>query len=126
MSDSSEFVTNNLKISGHASQASVYVVAVCFTVLSCLVVLARLLTRIMIVRQPGLDDAFIAAACVGNVLYVGRASTLTNRQVFSTIMAVSICKQGMPSSSHLIASTTLLTDRNSSIRNGSSYVVIGT
>ncbi|KAK5110883.1 hypothetical protein LTR85_000693 [Meristemomyces frigidus] len=64
MADTSKLITNNIKISGHASQSSVYGVTIFFTVVSCLVVLARLLTRMLIVRQPGADDAFISAACV--------------------------------------------------------------
>ncbi|KAK5111850.1 hypothetical protein LTR85_011748 [Meristemomyces frigidus] len=65
-----------MTLSGHASQSSIYGTTIAFTMLAALVVVARLITRIAIVRRPGLDDAFITLGCV-----------------FSVAMGVSICKQ---------------------------------
>lgn len=67
-----------MAISGHATQPAIYGTVVAFTIVSGLVVTARLVTRMAIIRQPGLDDLFITIGCV-----------------FTIAMAAAICMQGM-------------------------------
>ena len=62
--------------SGHTSQPAIYGTTIAFTVLACITVLLRLLTRLFIARKAGWDDIFISVAAV-----------------FTILLAVSICKQ---------------------------------
>lgn len=54
-------------MSGHASGAAVVGSTVALVALAAAVVLARLATRVFLVRAAGLDDAFIAAALLCSV-----------------------------------------------------------
>jgi hypothetical protein len=56
-------------ISGHASQQAVYGVCVVFTILTALMVIARMCTRVFIAKQTGLDDGFIVLAAVFALMY---------------------------------------------------------
>jgi hypothetical protein len=56
-------------ISGHTSQAVLYVVTVIFTIVACLAIVARLVARILVVKQPGSDDAFISIAGILSVAF---------------------------------------------------------
>lgn len=56
-------------ISGHASQEAVYGVCVAFTLVMCLIVIARLCTRTFIAKQTGADDALISVAGVFSLIY---------------------------------------------------------
>ncbi|KAI6882543.1 hypothetical protein KC318_g15074, partial [Hortaea werneckii] len=67
-----------MKLSGHASQDAVYGTAIAFAILAGLSVVARIITRIFIVKRAGVDDAF---AVVGFV--------------FSIVMTIGICKQAL-------------------------------
>ncbi|WPH04643.1 Hypothetical protein R9X50_00753600 [Acrodontium crateriforme] len=63
-------------LSGHSSPAAIYGTAIAFTVVSGIVLIARLLTRFFVARQAGLDDAFISLGWF-----------------FSALMGVAICNQ---------------------------------
>ena len=56
-------------ISGHTSQAVLYVVTVIFTIVACLAILARLCARTFVAKQPGSDDAFIFIAGILSVVF---------------------------------------------------------
>ena len=64
-------------MSGHASGEAVVGVTIGMVVVAGLVVLSRLVTRVFVVKSPGLDDAFIAAALL-----------------FSIATTVTMCLQG--------------------------------
>lgn len=65
-------------LSGHTSGAAVVGVTIAFTAIAALVVFTRLLTRIHIVKDPGLDDGFILGALL-----------------FSIATTITMCLQGM-------------------------------
>lgn len=54
--------------SGHASGASVVGVTVSFTVIAFIVTVLRLITRLTIVRNAGLDDLIITFAMVFSIV----------------------------------------------------------
>ena len=54
-------------LSGHADPAAVLGVTITFTILAVATVILRLYSRVMIVHSAGIDDLFIAAACVMTV-----------------------------------------------------------
>jgi hypothetical protein len=56
-------------IAGYASQTSLYVVAVIFTLIACLVVLGRVYARTVVAKQAGLDDALIMLSGVLSVIF---------------------------------------------------------
>jgi len=68
---------SQLRFSGHASQAATNSVTIVFTTVACIVIASRLLTRVFVSKQTGLDDAFISIAGVCTV-----------------IMGFAICEQG--------------------------------
>lgn len=53
-----------MKLSGHASQDAVYGTAIAFAILAGLSVIARIITRIFIVKRAGVDDAFAVVGFV--------------------------------------------------------------
>lgn len=76
-------------ISGHTSQAVLYVVTVIFTVAACLAILARLCARIFVAKKTGSDDAFIFIA---GILSIAFCITTYKQTEFGMVcgMAVSI------------------------------------
>lgn len=56
-------------ISGHTSQATLYVVTVIFTIVACLAILARLCARLFVAKQPGFDDALIFIAGILSIAF---------------------------------------------------------
>lgn len=56
-------------ISGHATQEAVYGVVVSFTLVMCLIVIARMYTRAFIAKQTGADDALIAVAAAFSLAF---------------------------------------------------------
>lgn len=54
-----------MTVSGHASPAAIDGVTIAFTVIAAIAVFLRLLTRLRIVHNGGIDDIFIVAALVG-------------------------------------------------------------
>lgn len=82
-------------MSGHASGDAVFGVTIGMTCLAGIVVLTRLFTRVRIVRDPGLDDAFIVAAILFSI-----ATTVTmclqgkrNHHLFYDSESSSVCSQ---------------------------------
>lgn len=88
-----------MKLSGHASQDAVYGTAIAFAILAGLSVVARIITRIFIVKRAGVDDAFAVVGFVCSLFpFVPERGTRTNRmghQVFSIVMTIGICKQAL-------------------------------
>jgi hypothetical protein len=84
-----------MALSGHASQPSIYLSTIILTIVSCVAVILRLITRLAIVKKCGVEEALIVVACVS---LKDRSTTgleqLTVMQVLSVLMGVSICKQG--------------------------------
>ncbi|KAK6369463.1 hypothetical protein LTR81_027997, partial [Elasticomyces elasticus] len=55
--------------SGHAAQGSIIGVTLTFAVLASICVAMRLHTRIVTLKSPGWDDAFVTAALIFNIIY---------------------------------------------------------
>ncbi|KAK3613643.1 hypothetical protein LTR56_027759 [Elasticomyces elasticus] len=55
--------------SGHAAQGSIIGVTLTFAVLASVCVAMRLHTRIVTLKSPGWDDAFVTAALIFNIIY---------------------------------------------------------
>lgn len=64
-----EFSSQHSTISGYASQTSLYVVAVIFTLIAGLVVLGRVYARTFIAKQAGLDDILIMLSGVLSITF---------------------------------------------------------
>ena len=75
-------------ISGHTSQAVLYVVTVIFTIVACLAIVARLVARILVVKQPGSDDAFISIAGILSVAFCVTTYKQTEFGMVSGLVAV--------------------------------------
>lgn len=75
-------------LSGHSSPAAIYGTAIAFTVVSGLVLVARLLTRFLVARQAGLDDAFISMG------WVGLQPTLTKTRASADSVKDFLCTHG--------------------------------
>lgn len=75
-------------ISGHTSQAVLYVVTVIFTIVACLAILARLYARTLVAKQPGSDDAVIFIAGVLSIVFCITTYKQTEFGMVSQLVAV--------------------------------------
>lgn len=67
--DIEEVAAQRSTISGHASQLSLYVVTVIFTILACLAIIARVCARTFVAKQAGFDDGLILVSGVFSIVF---------------------------------------------------------
>jgi len=74
-------------ISGHTSQAVLYVVTVIFTIAACLAILARLCARTFVAKQAGADDALIFIAGILSIAFCITTYKQTEYGMVSEVVA---------------------------------------
>lgn len=83
-----------MTISGHTSGAVVIGVTSATTTLAGLIVIARLITRVLVVRKAGIDDVCILIAIVRHQFCYAMPLVADTSQVLSTALTITMCQQG--------------------------------